>query len=61
MFKSIKNVLRSHIKNNLNTIWQWDKDDNNFICVYNEVINTLPIYTSQQLLDVLTNFKEESK
>ena len=60
MFNTIKNILRSHIKNKLNTIWQWDKQDSNFICVYNEVNNTLPIYTSQQLLDVLMNFKEES-
>lgn len=61
MYKTIKYVLRNHIKNNLNTIWQWDTEDNNFICTYKNVDNDLPIYTPTQLLDVLTNFKTENK
>tara|TARA_R110002020_G_scaffold341666_1_gene556219 strand:+ start:420 stop:608 length:189 start_codon:yes stop_codon:yes gene_type:complete len=57
-YNGIKNVLRSHIKDNLNTIWQWDIEDNHFILTFNEVDNDLPIYTPTQLLAVLMDLKE---
>lgn len=59
MYNTIKWVLRSHIKKNITTIWQWDIKDNNFICTFNQIDDSLPIYTPQQLLEVLENEKKK--
>ena len=51
MYKTIKGVLRNNIKNNVKTLWTWDKKKSNFTMIYKNYNNDLPIYTAQQLLD----------
>jgi len=58
MYNTIKSVLRNHIKKNINTVWQWDIKDKNFICVFNKINDSLPIYTPQQLLEILEKEKK---
>jgi len=58
-YKGIKKILRKQIEENKNLLWQWDKDNNNFICIYHTVDNTIPIYTPIQLLNVLTDLKQD--
>ena len=47
-YKTIKWVLKGHIKNNVNSLWIWEED--NFTCIYNEYAGNERIYTSNQLL-----------
>ena len=46
-YKTIKWVLKGHIKNNVNSLWIWEED--NFTCIYNEYAGNERIYTSNQL------------
>tara|TARA_R100000656_G_scaffold32743_1_gene28288 strand:+ start:2850 stop:3026 length:177 start_codon:yes stop_codon:yes gene_type:complete len=48
-YNTIKFVLRSHIKNKVDSLWTWQFD--NFTCLYNTLGNKLRIFTAQQLLD----------
>ena len=48
-FKTIKWVLRQHIKNNIRTLWTYK--NNNFKCIYENYKSQDIIYTPQQLLD----------
>ena len=57
MYNTIKWVLRNHIKKNINTVWQWDVKDKNFICTFNNIDDTLQIYTPHQLLEILEKEK----
>ena len=50
-YKSIKSVLRFHIKKNVKSLWTW-KDDN-FTCIYENYSGDDRIYTSEQLLKLL--------
>ena len=50
-YKSIKSVLKFHIKKNVKSLWTW-KDDN-FTCIYENYSGDDRIYTSQQLLKLL--------
>jgi hypothetical protein len=50
-YKSIKSVLKFHIKKNVKSLWTW-KDDN-FTCIYENYSGDDRIYTSQQLLKIL--------
>ena len=50
-YKTIKWVLRQHIKNNVESLWTWE--DDNFTCLFNEYTNKGRIYTSTQLLKIL--------
>ena len=50
-YKTIKWVLKEHIKKNVNTLWTWEKD--NFTCLFNEYKDKGRIYTSTQLLKLL--------
>lgn len=52
-YKTIKCVLKNHIKNNVKSLWTW-KDDN-FTCVYQNYSGNDRIYTSNQLLNLLEN------
>ena len=54
-YKSIKSVLRFHIKKNVKSLWTW-KDDN-FTCIYENYSGEDRIYTSEQLLKLLENDK----
>lgn len=55
-YKTIKWVLRYHIKNNIRSLWTWT--NNEFKCIYKNYTDETRIYTPQQLLnkiDELTN------
>ena len=51
-YTTIKNVLRGHIKNNVKSLWTWANDE--FRCIYNDYSGDERIYTSSQLLKLLT-------
>ena len=50
-YRTIKWVLKNHIKNKVQSLWTWEKD--NFTCLFNEFKDKGRIYTSQQLLTLL--------
>lgn len=50
-YKTIKWVLRNHIKNKVPALWTWE--NNNFTCIYNTYKQTDRIYTAEQLLKKL--------
>ena len=52
-YKTIKWVLKEHIKNKVQSLWTWEKD--NFTCLFNEFKPKDRIYTSAQLLKLLEN------
>ena len=52
-YKTIKWVLRQHIKNNNKTLWTYK--DNEFRCIYKNYSPDDKIYTPQQLLDKINN------
>ena len=52
-YKTIKWVLRQHIKNNVDSLWTWEED--NFTCLFNAYTNKGRIYTSNQLLKKIEN------
>ena len=56
-YKSIKSVLKFHIKKNVRSLWTWkdDKDEGeNFTCIYENYSGDDRIYTSEQLLKLLS-------
>ena len=50
-YKTIKSVLRHHIKYNVRSLWTWE--DDNFTCIYENYDGENRIYTSNQLLKLL--------
>ena len=50
-YNTIKSVLRTNVKKNVNTFWTWDKENKNFTQIYQNYNDSLPIYTAAQLLD----------
>ena len=52
-YKTIKWVLKQHIKNGVKSLWTW-KDDN-FTMIYENYDGDDRIYTSNQLLKILNN------
>ena len=54
-YKSIKSVLRFHIKKNVKSLWTWKQDEEeNFTCIYENYSGDDRIYTSEQLLKLLS-------
>ena len=51
-YKTIKWVLKGHIKNKVNSLWIWEED--NFTCIFDTYSGNERIYTSSQLLRLLT-------
>ena len=51
-YKTIKWVLKGHIKNNVNSLWIWE--ENNFTMIYENYEGSERIYTSGQLLRLLS-------
>ena len=49
-YKTIKWVLATNIKKNVNTLWTWE---NNFTQIYQNYNDKLPIYTATQLLELI--------
>ena len=59
-YKSIKSVLRFHIKKNVKSLWTWKHNEDegeNFTCIYENYSGDDRIYTSQQLLKLLEQCK----
>ena len=52
-YKTIKWVLKSHIKNKVKSLWTWKND--NFTMIYENYSGKDRIYTSHQLLNLLGN------
>ena len=52
-YKTIKRVLATNIKKNVNTLWTWDRGENNFTQIYQNYNDKLPIYTATQLLELI--------
>ncbi len=52
-YKTIKWVLKQNIKNKVNTLWTWDREEKNFTQIYQNYNDKLPIYTATQLLDLI--------
>ena len=50
-YKTIKWVLKNHIKNSVKSLWTWK--DNNFTCIYKNYSGTDKIYTPENLLKKL--------
>jgi hypothetical protein len=51
-YKTIKLILKDNIKKNVRALWTW-KDDN-FTCIYENYDGDDRIYTSSQLLKLLS-------
>ena len=54
-YKTIKCILRNHIKNNVRSLWTYE--DDNFTCIYENYSGESRIYTPQQLLELIDNLK----
>lgn len=52
-YKSIKSVLKHHIKTGVRSLWTWKND--NFTMIYENYAGDDRIYTSNQLLKILNN------
>tara|TARA_R100000781_G_scaffold72611_2_gene45387 strand:+ start:677 stop:889 length:213 start_codon:yes stop_codon:yes gene_type:complete len=50
-YKTIKWVLRSHIKNNVKSLWTYE--DDNFTCIYKNYSGDSKIYTPIQMLELI--------
>ena len=51
-YKTIKTVLRSHIKNNIRSLWTWE--DDNFTYIFENYDGDSRIFTAHQLLKLLS-------
>ena len=59
-YKSIKWILRNHIKNNVRSLWTYE--DDNFTCIYENYSGESRIYTPHQLLRLIDKMiKNEAK
>ena len=52
-YKSIKSVLKHHIKTGVRSLWTWKND--NFTMIYENYAGDDRIYTSNQLLKILND------
>lgn len=52
-YKSIKSVLKHHIKTGVRSLWTWK--NNNFTMIYENYAGDDRIYTSNQLLKILND------
>ncbi len=59
-YKNIKWVLKQNIKNKVNTLWTWDREEKNFTQIYQNYNDKLPIYTATQLLELIDKEIKES-
>jgi len=58
-YKTIKWILKNHIKNNVRSLWTYE--DDNFTCIYENYDGDSRIYTPHQLLKLIeNNFKLET-
>ena len=52
-YRTIKSVLKHHIKTGVKSLWTWEKD--NFTCIFENYAGDDRIYTSNQLLKILND------
>ena len=52
-YKTIKWILRNHIKNNVRSLWTYEND--NFTCIYENYDGDARIYTPHQMLRLIQN------
>ena len=52
-YRTIKSVLKHHIKTGVKSLWTWKND--NFTMIYENYAGDDRIYTSNQLLKILNN------
>ncbi len=52
-YRTIKSVLKHHIKTGVRSLWTWKND--NFTMIYENYSGDDRIYTSNQLLKILNN------
>ena len=52
-YRTIKSVLKHHIKTGVKSLWTWEND--NFTCIYENYSGDERIYTSNQLLKILND------
>jgi len=58
-YKTIKWVVRGHIKNNVKSLWTYEKD--NFTCIYKNYSNSSNIHTPEQMLNLIEELILEEK
>ena len=59
-YKSIKWILRNHIKNDVRSLWTYE--DDNFRMIYENYSGDSRIYTAPQMLKLIENLiKDEAK
>jgi|TARA_R100001463_G_scaffold41176_1_gene86922 hypothetical protein len=51
-YKTIKWVLKNHIKNNVKSLWTYKED--NFTCIYKNYSSDSEIYTPSQMLILIS-------
>ena len=54
-YRTIKYVLRQHLKNKVKTKWTWDKGTKEFTCIYSYNPKGLKTYSPKQLLKEIEN------
>ena len=59
-YKTIKWVLRGHVKNNVRSLWTYE--DDNFTCIYKNYDGDSDIHTPSQMLNLIDGLiKKENK
>lgn len=58
-YKTIKWVLRNHIKKNVRSLWTYEKD--NFTCIYNNYSGDSIIHTPSQMLNLIDGLIKKEK
>ena len=54
-YRTIKFILRKHIENKVKTLWTWDKEGNEFSCIFSVNEKGLKEYPPKQLLKEIEN------
>jgi hypothetical protein len=52
-YKTIKWILKNHVKNKVKSLWTYEND--NFTCIYKNYNTDSNIYTPQQMLKEIDN------
>jgi hypothetical protein len=58
-YKTIKWILKEHIKKNVKSLWTYE--DDNFTCIYKNYDVNSRIYTPIQMIDLIEELIEKEK
>ena len=50
---NIKTILKKQIEAGVKTLWTYNEKNQEFVCIYKNYNDDLPIFTATQLLDKL--------